>query len=291
MGNDFEAKIKQKIERFKKEKFDILESEVAKKRVSWFQQHYNDKNHPHPVSPRAAYELLFFDYMGLSESDVPVLSETEDEIVWSSINPCPTLEACQKSGLDTRQVCRAVYEKSTQALVSQLDPQLRFYRSYQEIRPYSHHCKERIVRIDFEQMMKLALEEARFSKSEGNKGYGAVVVFGNQILGKAHDTPVTKKDPSLHAEVNAIRQAVKTFDDSNLCGAILFSTCEPCPMCSSLAIWANVTTIVYGISIEETAQMGRTRIHVSTKELVAKSSVMIEVIGNILKDTCKALYV
>lgn len=291
MGNDFEAKIKQNIERFKKERFDILESEVAKKRVSWFQSHYNDKNHPHPVSSRAAYELLFFDYMGLTEKDVPILSETEDEIVWSSINPCPTLEACQKSGLDTRQVCRAVYEKSTQALVSQLDPHLRFYRSYQEIRPYSHHCKERIVRIDFEQMMKLALEEARLSKSEGNKGYGAVVVFANQILGKAHDTTVTKKDPNLHAEVNAIRQAVKTFDDSNLCGAILFSTCEPCPMCSSLAIWANVTTIVYGISIEETAQMGRTRIHVNTKELIAKSPVMIEVIGNILKDTCKALYV
>jgi len=103
--------------------------------------------------------------------------------------------------------------------------------------------------------MRIAIQEARISKSEGNKGYGAVVVFEDQIVGQAHDTAITERDPSLHAEVNAIRQAVKTLGDTNLCGAILFSTCEPCPMCASLAVWANVTTIVYGVSIEETAQL------------------------------------
>jgi tRNA(Arg) A34 adenosine deaminase TadA len=139
-------------------------------------------------------------------------------------------------------------------------------------------------------MMKIAIEEARISKSEGNKGYGAVVILGKQILGKAHDTTVTEKDPVLHAEVNAIRQAVKTSGDTNLCGAILFSTCEPCPMCSSLAVWANLTTIVYGTSIKETARLGKSRIHISAKKVIDKSPVMIEVIGNILKNECKRLY-
>jgi tRNA(Arg) A34 adenosine deaminase TadA len=289
MENEFDIKVNRHVERLKKNKYQVIESEVSKKRISWFKQGCNDNNGNKPPSPRNAYELLFFKYMGLSEKDVPVLWETEKEIVWSSVNKCPTLEACKKLKLDTREVCRAVYEKSTQALVSQLDPQLRFHRSYLEIRPYSPHCKEMIIRMDFEEIMKMAIVEAKMSKSEGNKGYGAVVVLGKQILGKAHDTAITEKDPSLHAEVNAIRQAVRTSGDTNLCGAVLFSTCEPCPMCSSLAVWANVTTIAYGASIEETSRLGKSRIHISAKELIDKSPAMIEVIGNVLENECLRL--
>jgi tRNA(adenine34) deaminase len=187
-------------------------------------------------------------------------------------------------------VCRAVYEKSTQAFISQLDPQLRFLRSYEEIRPYSRHCKERSVWVDFDEMMALAVREAHQSREEGNKGYGAVIVLGQQIVGQAHDTAITERDPSLHAEVNAIRQAVKTVGDTNLSGAVLFSTCEPCPMCTSLAVWANLTTIVYGVSIEKTAQLGKSRILLPAMEIIRRSPVMIEVVSGVLEDQCRALY-
>ena len=290
MKNAFEYKVHQQMAQFEQQAYSTLEVEVTKKRVAWFQEYVPEKNRT-PLSPRKAYELFFFEYIGLSETEVPVIAETATQIVWDSFNRCSTLEACQRSGRDTREVCRAVYEKPTQAFVSQLDPQLRFHRSYQEIRPHAPYCRERIVRLDFEAMMQLALEEARQSRAEGNKGYGAVVVFGDQVVGKAHDTAVTENDPSLHAEVNAIRQAVKTLGDRNLCGAILFSTCEPCPMCASLAVWANVTTIVYGISIEETAQLGKSRILIPSTDIIQKSPVMIEVIGNVLKDECKQLYI
>lgn len=109
--------------------------------------------------------------MGLSEEELPIVVDTKAEIAWLSINNCPTLEACKALGLDTRQVCRAVYEKSTQALFSQLDPQLRFLRSYEDIRPHSKHCREMIVRVDFEGMMAIAVEEAKASIHEGNKGF------------------------------------------------------------------------------------------------------------------------
>lgn len=291
MDKNSTAKIDRKIERFKQESHHTLEAEVAKKRIAWFEQNYQGQRDGQPPSPRTAYELFFFEYLGLSEKEVAVLSETETKIVWSSTNSCPTLTACKKGGLDTKTICRSIYEKSTQAFVSQLDPQLRFHRSYEEIRPYAHHCKEMIIRVDFEQMMRLAIEEAKISKESGNKGYGAVVVLGEKILGKAHDTTVTEKDPSLHAEVNAIRQAVKTLDDMNLSGAILFSTCEPCPMCASLAVWANLTTVVYGVSVEETARLGKSRILVSSREIIDRSPATIEVIGDLLKDECRALYI
>lgn len=288
MKSDFQAQVRRQVERLQAYSCREIEAEVSQKRVAWVKQHGPALGQP--LSPRAAYELLFFDYMGLSPQELPVIRETDTEIVWRSGNRCPTLAACQELGLDTRQVCRAAYEKSTQAFLSQLDPQLRFLRSYETIRPYASYCQEMIVRVDFTAMMTIALEEARLARHEGNKGYGAVVTLGQHILARGHDTAATGRDPSLHAEVNAIRQAVRTLDDPNLGGAILFSTCEPCPMCSSLAVWSNLTTIVYGASIEDTVQLGKARIQVSAREIVAKSPVKVEVIGAVLKEECLTLY-
>jgi len=291
MTDNFESKVRQQIDRLKTSSYRTIEQEVADKRIMWFKQNRHDIDKRNRPSPRGAYELLFFDYMGLCEDELPIVSDTETEVVWQSLNKCPTLEACKTLGLDTKQVCRSVNEKSTQAFVSQLDPQLRFMRSYEEIRPYSNHCREMIIRVDFKEMMAAAVTEARISLREGNKGYGSVVALGKQIIGKAHDTAITERDPSLHAELKAIRQAVHTLGDSNLSGAILFSTCEPCPMCSSLAVWANLTTIVYGISTQETAQLGKSRILVSSKEIAERSPVMLEVISGVLRDECRSLYI
>ena len=290
MPDNFEVKVEQQIERLKSCSSQRIEREIAEKRMAWLAHNPPAAGQPAHTSPRQAFEALFFTYMGLETDDLPIVSEADTEIVWQSLNRCPTLEATRRLGLDTRQVCRAINEKSTQAFLSQFDPQLRFLRSYQEIRPYSNYCLERIVRVDFAAMMKLAIEEARVSRLEGNKGYGALVVRGHEVLGKAHDTAVTEHDPSRHAETNAIRQAVQTLGDGNLSGAILVSTCEPCPMCSSLAVWANLTSIVYGVSIEETARMGKSRIRVGAKEIVERSPAMVEVIGDVLREECRALY-
>ncbi len=288
MNGDYKLKIEREVKRFKKSTFSEMEAETTRKRISWFKKNYQSaKVIP---SPQKAYELFLLEYLRLSEKEVPVTLDTKSEIEWLSYNRCLTLETCKKLKLDTRIICRRIYEKSTQAFMSQISPQLRFLRNYQEIRPYSPHCREMIIRLDFEQMMGLALKEAKKSKRSGNKGYGAVVVMGKDIFGIAHDTAITQNDPSRHAEFNAIRQAVAKFGDANLCGGVLFSTCEPCPMCSSLAVWANLTTIVYGASIEDTAKYGRSRIRISANEIVAKSPVMVEVIGDVLKKDCEALY-
>ncbi len=291
MTDTFEAKVQDQLELLQAQGVLAVEKQITERRLAWLRQHLRPVKDPASITPRQAFELLFFAHMGLGRADLPVISETEHEIVWRSLNRCPTLEVCARLGLDTRQVCRAANEKATQFFLSQLDPQLRFLRSYSEIRPHAAYCLERIVRIDFESLMRQAIAEAKISRNEGNKGYGAVVVMGDEVLGLAHDTAASEKDLSLHAEVNAIRQAVRRLGDTNLSGAVLVSSCEPCPMCSSLAVWANLTTIVYGVSIEETAQLGKARIRVSAKEIVERSPVMVEVIGNILKEECRELYV
>ena len=62
-------------------------------------------------------------------------------------------------------------------------------------------------------------------------------------------------------------------------------------MCASLAVWANLTTIVYGVSGEEAARLGRSHIQVGASEIVARSPAAIEIIGGVLHDECAALYV
>jgi tRNA(Arg) A34 adenosine deaminase TadA len=284
----FDSQAQRQVERLRSSTLATIEREVAQKRVAWCREH-GITSDPQ-ATPRQAYELLFRDYMGLDLDTLPVLSESESEITWSSRNACPTLVACHTLGLDTRQVCRASYEKSTQAFLSQIDPRLRFVRSYAEIRPHAGHCRESILRLDFKAMMALALAQARQSLAEGNKGYGAVVVSGGQVIAKAHDTAVVERDPSQHAELRAIRAAAQALGDANLCGAVLFSTCEPCPMCAGLAVWANLSAVVYGASIAETAALGKTRIHLSLEEVVSRSPVMVEVIGGVLKEECLELY-
>jgi guanine deaminase len=286
----FRSNVARQVERLRSEKWADLERQTAEKRVAWCRQHLDDLPVGDSVTPRAAFETVFMNYMGLSEEDLPIVSESDQEIVWRSANPCDTLEACQELGLDTRDVCRATYEKSTQAMVSAMNPALRFLRSYLVIRPHATFCLERIVRMDYDALMGIAIEEARLSRKTGNKGYGAVVALGRDVLAQAHDTAAEKGDPILHAEVNALRAAIGKTGDGNLSGAVLVSSCEPCPMCATYAVWANVSAIVYGASIGETAAMGRTRIKVGAAEIVAASPALVEVIGGVRREECLELY-
>jgi tRNA(adenine34) deaminase len=287
MMPSFEEQVLSQMSRLQNDSPRVIERQTIDKRNAW----WDSRTAPMPpATPRAAYETLFFDYMGLSPADLPILHETEDEIVWASRNPCPTLEACQRLGLDTRSVCRDAYEKSTQAFISRLDPQLRFLRDYSLIRPLADHCLERIARVPFEKHMRLAIEEACQSRREGNKGYGAVAVLGQCVLAHGHDTAITLRDPSLHAEMNVLREAARILYSGNLSGVVLFSTCEPCPMCAALAVWANISAIVFGASAAETAARGKLRILVPVQEIVKKSPARIEIFSGLLHEECLALY-
>ncbi len=293
LAADFNDQVRRHISRLKTQSLADLERDVAVKRRSWLVREWPRLGSAYkrrPVRPRLAFELLFFEYMRIEPQDLPILMDTLAEIAWSSENPCPTLAACAELGVDTRLVCRRVYEKSTQIFLSQLDPELRFFRDYSAIRPHASGCRERIIRVDFAAMMRTAIAEARRSRQEGNKGYGALVVLGDRILAQAHDTATTDRDPSLHAEVNAILAAIRATGDPDLCGTILVSTCEPCPMCAALALWANVTTIVFGASIAETAARGKARINIPASEIIERGPAMVEVVPGILAPECLSLY-
>ena len=94
--------------------------------------------------------------------------------------------------------------------------------------------------------MKEALKEAQKAYEKGEIPIGAVVVKDNQIIGRGHNLRETKKDPTLHAEMIAIRKASKKLGGWRLVGCTLYVTIEPCAMCAGTLINARVERLVIG---------------------------------------------
>lgn len=109
-----------------------------------------------------------------------------------------------------------------------------------------------------EKFIKLAIEEAKKGISLGDGGpFGAVIIDeNNQILSTGHNKVLTSHDPTNHAEIVAIREACRKRNSQDLSGCKIYSTCEPCPMCLSAIIWANIKDIYYSSTREEADKIG-----------------------------------
>ena len=92
-------------------------------------------------------------------------------------------------------------------------------------------------------------------KKEGGP-FGAVVVKDDKIIGYGKNQVEKETDPTAHAEVVAIRNACKNLGDRDLTGCILYSSCEPCPMCFGAIYWANISKVYYGCSIIDSSGIG-----------------------------------
>ena len=86
--------------------------------------------------------------------------------------------------------------------------------------------------------------------------FGAIVVMDGKIIGKGGNEVILLNDPTAHAEIVAIREACKTIGFFDLSGAILYATCEPCPMCLSAIYWANIKEIFYCLTRYQAEAIG-----------------------------------
>lgn len=106
--------------------------------------------------------------------------------------------------------------------------------------------------------MQQAIEEAVKGINEQAGGpFGAAIVDkeGN-IIATGHNEVLKTNDPTAHAEVNAIRKACQLLNTKDLSNYIIYSTCEPCPMCLSAIIWANIKTMYYGSTRYDAEKIG-----------------------------------
>ncbi len=101
---------------------------------------------------------------------------------------------------------------------------------------------------DDERFMTIALAEARAATAEGNRPFGAVIVCGGQVVEHGHNLVESGNDATAHGEVVAIRAACRALETASLEGATLYTTCEPCLMCTGALIAAKVERVVIGAS-------------------------------------------
>lgn len=102
--------------------------------------------------------------------------------------------------------------------------------------------------MNHEEWMGQAIALAKKAESKGEVPIGAIVVLDNRIIGRGYNSPISKHDPSAHAEIMALRAAARKIKNYRLLGAILYVTLEPCPMCVSAMTHARIKSCIYGAS-------------------------------------------
>ena len=108
-----------------------------------------------------------------------------------------------------------------------------------------------------ESYMNEAFDEAFHSVRDNIGGpFGAVILMDGRVIGKGGNQVSSLNDPTAHAEIMAIRDACRNISSFDLSGAVIYSTCEPCPMCLSAIYWANIRSVFYVSTRHQAEEIG-----------------------------------
>ena len=152
------------------------------------------------------------------------------------------------------------------------------------------------------EFMKLAIDYAIGAAKSGDYGIGAVLVSDlGEVTAAASNGTKINQDPTRHAELIAIRLAATKLMTRHLGGLVLYTTHEPCSMCTSAAVWSRLKGIVYGASIEDMKEHSQSNnngdylwrtINIGCREIIQRSSSDngIFVIGPYMQEECKQLF-
>lgn len=145
--------------------------------------------------------------------------------------------------------------------------------------------------MDRARMAALVAFTARSLRAERPRPFGASIVHtkSGELLLRALNAVAQEFDPSAHAEVRAIRKATKRLKQLSLKGYTLYTTCEPCPMCMSAALWSGLDRVVYGATIED-ANRHCNQIQIPATEVAVRSDMRCVVDGPVLREECYALF-
>ena len=110
--------------------------------------------------------------------------------------------------------------------------------------------------MDEDGFMARAIALSHEGMAAGGGPFGAVVARDGRILGEGRNNVVPGCDPTLHAEVVAIRDACARLGTHDLAGAVIYTSCEPCPMCLGAIWWARCSAVVFGNGRAEAAAIG-----------------------------------
>lgn len=104
--------------------------------------------------------------------------------------------------------------------------------------------------------MREAIRLADESVKNGGGPFGAVIVRDGEIVAGSANSVTLDNDPTAHAEVNTIRQACRKLSTFDLSDCVIYTSCEPCPMCLSAVYWARIDRIFYACTRDDAERAG-----------------------------------
>lgn len=144
--------------------------------------------------------------------------------------------------------------------------------------------------------LRMAIASAKTARKKGNLPFGCILVGSDgKVLIKGENTIVTSKDSLGHAEVNLIRKASKKYTYEFLNSCTIYTSDEPCPMCTAAIFWSGIGKLVYGLSkVEYYKITGKENLNyvfeMPCRELFQKGGRKVEVVGPLLEEEVAALY-
>jgi tRNA(Arg) A34 adenosine deaminase TadA len=138
--------------------------------------------------------------------------------------------------------------------------------------------------------MRLAIEKAREGLRAGQTPIGCAIAIDDVIVAAGHNRVLATTDITAHAEIVALRQACTRTGEIHLEGAIVASTCEPCPMCMAALHWARVHTVYYGATIADAKAAGFNELRIPAAEIIRQGGSSVILVGNVLAKECAALF-
>ena len=144
--------------------------------------------------------------------------------------------------------------------------------------------------MDHEHFMRLAIEKAREGIAHGQTPFGACIVKDGQVVSLEHNCVWATTDITAHAEIYAIREACRALGTIDLTGCVIYTTCEPCPMCFSACHWARIKKIIYGAHIADAKNAGFHELTIPGPEMKRLGGSPVELEGNVLGEEAARLF-
>lgn len=141
-----------------------------------------------------------------------------------------------------------------------------------------------------EEFMRLAFDLARAAVEHGNQPYGALVVKGGEVIARAESTKITTRDCSRHAELTVACEVAKSLSKEDLQECTLYTSTEPCPMCTGAIYWSGIGRVVYGCPNEDLGRILSGNLDISSRVILSRGTRKVEVVGPILRDEAAEIH-
>ena len=143
----------------------------------------------------------------------------------------------------------------------------------------THHSST----ISDERFMRRAIRRAREGIQAGQTPFGACIVRKGKVVSCEHNGVWRGTDITAHAEMRAIRRACRTLRSIDLSDCVIYSTCEPCPMCFSACHWARIQAIYSGARIADARDIGFNELALSNRQMKKLGGSRIKIVPDVLR--------